>query len=1032
MSDKKDILRNRDHTSKFTPRFVGTEKGTPASKPLPAFIRGKQIEAISDGVILIDQHYVIRNMNEAVCHLMKLKKAGAMGKKCFEVIQSKHCHTARCPVTKILAGKERVRSRVRRKLDGENEMLTDVVATPIFGGRGELLAVMKRFQDASAPRRATRKNGGFSKFLLTSQHGIRNEVDASSAEGKQEDLLDGSALPELLITSSPLGVIAFDKECRYALWNPSVEEMCGIKKEEVLGRRAFDIFTFLEATGEDRYYRETLAGKTFLVENRKLRNPVTGREIFFDATYAPLRDRSGTIIGGIIILKDITKRTKAEEALRESEEQYRNLFESSLMAIFTLDLQGRFTSLNPAALKVLGYPLMEVIGKSFRTHVTPESAEKVVQAFKHMYLTDHPIRNMQCDIITKSGRRRTIEGNANPIALGGKTVGFQATTIDVTERTLAEETLRVTNLFLEAANRHTQMEHLIKDFLHLIHELTGCDAVGIRVYDSDHRTICQRYVGSPKKLFKFMCPLSDPAGACTCARSEWDNVSGVSMPAPCQPAENTAKQVGCKTCKYKMVKLIPIAIGERKLGVIQVADEKRNVLSERKAKALELAATHIGTAIVRIQMNETVRQALQVSRRKAAESDALLESSRAVLEYKKFEAAAEVIVRSCMELVSASFGCITLRTEQDEHEGDSEEVVVLASSDLQLDAVRGARIPVDEIVSSVYAARSSRIINGLEEREHPVLFAETIQVQNRLSLPLVLEDDVAGMLTLFNKPGGFSQEDAQLAEAFAGQAVVALRNNRYVEALQRSESRYKWLSAGLEAMVRKKVAELQETKALASIGQMVSVVAHEIRNPLQNIYMGVDALRKELKDDPAKSEILDEVTYGVGMLNGIVRELLDYSKPVKLSPSEWTVQAVVSHALNLVGGRLNGITVHKELSQPEKKVNLDAEKIAQVLVNLIINAVDAMPDGGKLVISSEFGKRTGDPFLKLSVSDTGCGIDADQLARIAEPFFTTKTQGTGLGVAICKKIVEAHGGDLHFESKKNIGTTVHVFLPVSA
>jgi signal transduction histidine kinase len=247
------------------------------------------------------------------------------------------------------------------------------------------------------------------------------------------------------------------------------------------------------------------------------------------------------------------------------------------------------------------------------------------------------------------------------------------------------------------------------------------------------------------------------------------------------------------------------------------------------------------------------------------------------------------------------------------------------------------------------------------------------------------------------------------------------------EALRKSEARYRGLSESLEETVKEKVAELRQAQRLAALGQMVSFVAHEIRNPLQNIRFGVDEIRKEIGEDETKLEILEDIESGVEMLNGTVRELLEYSRPVNLEYTLWPISDIVGQALDAAGHKLRNITTRLELESGDRKIYIDAHKIARVLVNLISNAAEAMPNGGNLTICSQFSQSEG--VLKLCVSDSGCGIDAENLERVQEPFFTTKAQGTGLGVPICKKIVEAHSGSLTITSKVNEGTTVEIMLP---
>ncbi|RJP24127.1 MAG: PAS domain-containing sensor histidine kinase [Candidatus Abyssobacteria bacterium SURF_5] len=250
------------------------------------------------------------------------------------------------------------------------------------------------------------------------------------------------------------------------------------------------------------------------------------------------------------------------------------------------------------------------------------------------------------------------------------------------------------------------------------------------------------------------------------------------------------------------------------------------------------------------------------------------------------------------------------------------------------------------------------------------------------------------------------------------------------EALRESEARYRTLSESLEETVRRKVAELRQAESLAAIGRTVSVVAHEIRNPLQNIHIGVESLKQELGDYQSKKEIFEEIEYGIDLLRTIVTELLDFSSPVKLQYATATVGQIVNRAVSMSAAESGNIHVSYALENEEREVRVDVQKIIRVLINIISNAIEAMPQGGDLRVSSKFFEENGAASLNLSVSDTGAGMDENQLLRLFEPFFTTKTRGTGLGLSISKKIIDAHNGRLRVTSKLNAGTTVEILLPV--
>jgi PAS domain S-box-containing protein len=253
------------------------------------------------------------------------------------------------------------------------------------------------------------------------------------------------------------------------------------------------------------------------------------------------------------------------------------------------------------------------------------------------------------------------------------------------------------------------------------------------------------------------------------------------------------------------------------------------------------------------------------------------------------------------------------------------------------------------------------------------------------------------------------------------------------DALLESKERYRRLSESLEETVNKQVAELRQAQTLAALGQMVSVVAHELRNPVHTINLGIDSLQRAFEQAGQKSEVADiveEIAYGSKWMNSVIDELLYYARPVTLSPSWRPIREIVDEALLLTGHRLHNISV--QLDVDETKVFVDAERMTRVFVNLISNAADAMPDGGNLKICVQTDETDAPGVLRLYVSDTGCGISEETLEKIHEPFFTTKTRGVGLGIPICKKLIEAHDGILTITSKVSEGTTVEITLPSRA
>jgi two-component system sensor histidine kinase HydH len=230
---------------------------------------------------------------------------------------------------------------------------------------------------------------------------------------------------------------------------------------------------------------------------------------------------------------------------------------------------------------------------------------------------------------------------------------------------------------------------------------------------------------------------------------------------------------------------------------------------------------------------------------------------------------------------------------------------------------------------------------------------------------------------------------------------------------------------------RRKVAGLEREVArqerLAALGTLAAGVAHEIRNPLSSIKGFATYFGAKFEAGTQDRELAEVMIGEVDRLNRVVTELLELTHPAqpRLVPTD--VSDLVRHALKLVEGDCQGkgIAVQTRIAKLEKQP-LDPDRMLQVLLNLFLNAIQAMPHGGVLTVSAQSVKDR----LELRVSDTGHGIPAQDLDRIFDPYFTTKNQGTGLGLATVRTMVEAHGGQVRIASEPGQGTQVTLDLPV--
>lgn len=238
-------------------------------------------------------------------------------------------------------------------------------------------------------------------------------------------------------------------------------------------------------------------------------------------------------------------------------------------------------------------------------------------------------------------------------------------------------------------------------------------------------------------------------------------------------------------------------------------------------------------------------------------------------------------------------------------------------------------------------------------------------------------------------------------------------------------------------------AVMRKTESLAAVGEATAQVAHEIKNPLGSIRLGVSMLR-DTATDAESQHTIDLVERGIYHLNKLVVDVTQFSrqKPLELAAVE--LNKLIDDSLELVAERLSEkqTPVEKHLTEETLRGNWDEDQLRQVLVNLLANAVDASSENSPITITTEHAtaarqrvtlgnSNTGQPTLaRLIIADQGSGMDAATRARVFEPFFTTKKRGTGLGLAISKKIVEQHGGTITVESTLGAGTRFIVDLPL--
>jgi PAS domain S-box-containing protein len=260
-----------------------------------------------------------------------------------------------------------------------------------------------------------------------------------------------------------------------------------------------------------------------------------------------------------------------------------------------------------------------------------------------------------------------------------------------------------------------------------------------------------------------------------------------------------------------------------------------------------------------------------------------------------------------------------------------------------------------------------------------------------------------------------------------GNMIGAIQSMRDITDRKKMEEQLSTYSKKLEQIVEEKTLQLKDAQRLAAIGEATRMIGHDLRNPLQAIMNELGYAKKTLpkEDDPMVMPMANSIEFiarQVQYMDKIVSDLQDYSRPIKLEKAKVKLDPFLKDVLATFA--LKNVAVDVQV-QEGLTADIDTYLMKRILTNLLTNSVQAMPNGGRITISAAAGDRC----VRLAVQDTGCGMPKEILNKLFTLFFTTKAKGQGLGLAVVKRLVEAHGGIVSAESEEGKGTTIHIELP---
>ncbi len=363
--------------------------------------------------------------------------------------------------------------------------------------------------------------------------------------------------------------------------------------------------------------------------------------------------------------------------------------------------------------------------------------------------------------------------------------------------------------------------------------------------------------------------------------------------------------------------------------------------------------------------------------------------------------------------------------ELDEDKG--ELFVRLARGDKK-GPVQGMRIKVGEGVAGHVVATGKAVM--VEDTSSDARFSDKVdrltgfKTESMLCVPLIVRDRPVGALQVINKNSGgpFTREDLKLLTAMGHQAAVALENAKFYLRLQEKFEL-------TEKELQKTQAKLLRIGRLNAMGHLVRGVAHEIRNPIMTIGGFARRIKDRAREDESLSRYTDIILEETSRLENLVRRVHEFSEVQSANPGLNRIEAVIEETYHVIlkEARVQGVEVLLSMDDDIPLLNIDCPQMAKALYNICRNALEAMPGGGKMEIRVT---RPDESFVEITVADTGRGIPEEQMESVYNPFVTSKTRGTGLGLTMAHQIVTNHQGEIRIRSKENEGTTVTILIPV--
>ncbi len=865
-------------------------------------------------------------------------------------------------------------------------------------------------------------------------------------------------------------VVVADSEARIVLVNKGAEEVFGYKREELLGKGA-------ELLVSPRYREEFRRAFRNFMESERSRSTVKelwgrrkdGTDVMVEVSFSKLSTEDESYV--IAIVRDVTERRRMEEALKESEELFRTLAEHSLVGVYLI--QDRvFKYVNPRLAEIFGYKVEELVERRGPLDLThPEDRGRVEENLRKRLTGKVPSICYQFRGLRKDGSTIYVEVYGARAKYGGKPA-VVGTLIDITERKQAEERINHLNTLYNAIRginhaiaREREKEKLLHSVCSLLEEVRGYSTVAVLLSSDEgiEPVACAGDMGCAPECIQL--------GREAAIAREQKVVAGAAASAA-----------------------FPLLHDSKLYGALSVRTAVGGSFDEEELSLLEDVAMDIAYALHALEAEERRRRAEEELRRQKVFYETIIHSATDLIliispegKFVYANRAArevlgdEIVGRHISEVVAPEYLEKTLENFRRRLRGEEVEPYIIQAFDKhgrrRWAEINGNRIEVDGKVIGVCAIARD-VTERMRLQEEVVKAREFLHSILESSADAIIATDMEWKVNYFSrgaeemlgfKPGqviakpvfqlfapGEVERAQRLLELLKDKEVVRSVRTR----LRCIEGKLVEVSLSLalvrdhegnprgsvlvarditkevraEQLMKRAYEELKRLDELKS--NIIANVSHELRTPI-TVAKGYIELAMEEEDEEERNAMLETAVKALLRLNNIVEDLISVADiergDFSIKPRRARVEDVVLRAVEAKEeyARKHKVSIEVEVDYSGEAL-IDAPKLQRVLMNLIDNAIKFNREGGRVRVRVE--RRNGE--LLFSVSDTGIGIPEEKQEEIFKPLTqldpspTRHYGGTGTGLAVAKKIVEAHGGRIWVESEPGRGSTFYFTVPI--